>query len=132
MTYLLLIFFISFLSITVMFGRKLSLVKNGKIKEASTLSPETYYTEKIKHLTLKKIKQYGYAGLVIIMRLYFRSKNLLKSKYEELKNRIKKIGENKTEVREEDASKFLKVVSDYKQKIRNLKHQIKEEENRPE
>ncbi len=134
MTILISLFLISFIAITVMFNRKLFLLKNGDITvtQKENMVLEIPYILKIKNITNKKIKKYGYVILVTIIRLYFRSLNLLKRKYKELKTRIDNLNKgevvNGTEKRE--VNKFLKGISDYKNKIKEIKHQIKEEENR--
>ena len=117
---------------TIMFGRKLALVRNGSTekieRENIVITP---YLIEVKHITIKKIKKYSYVGLVTTIRLYFRSSNLLKTKYEELKTKIKNsnIVKNREGINEKEVSGFLKTVSEYKNKIRKIKHQIKEEEN---
>jgi hypothetical protein len=126
------LFIISFVAITIMFNRKLSLIQNKDVsileKELSSL--EIPYVVEIKYITTKKIKRYSYVALVTIIRLYFRSINLLKVKHTNLKTKlsnwhkrdIKNGSENK------EVNKFLRMVSDYKYKIRKIKHNIKKEE----
>jgi len=132
MTLLLSLFFISLLSITIMFGRKLALVRNKEIMimEQENIILEIPFVGEIKQLTVKKIKRYGYVSLVTTIRMYFRSKNLAKVKYEDLKTKLRKLHSSKAPegTTEKEVSRFLKVVSDYKHKIRRIKTQIEEEE----
>ncbi len=115
-----------------MFGRKLNLVRNGEIEinESINTALEIPYIAEIKQITVKKVKRFGYIGLVTSIRLYFRSTNLVKAKYQDLKTKMKNVQKtNAVEgTTEKEVSRFLKVVSDYKHKIRRIKHQIKEEE----
>lgn len=136
MPILLLIFLISLLSISFMFGRKLKLLENEAAAQTSerknTITLEIPYMEEIKHITRRKIRKYGYFFLVVVIRLYFRTSNLFKLKYAELKAKIKHLHEGNLLQNGErrEASGFLKVVSDYKHKIRKIKHRIKEEEEK--
>ena len=133
MYFLLILFFASLLSIVFMIGRKLSLVKNGE----AIVTPETTFEiphwDKVKHHTVRGAKKYGHMGLVETLRLYIRFSNFLKEKYEELKVKIKNINTKKDlngkPVEKAEVNKFLKMISDYKNKIRELKQKIHEEEN---
>lgn len=127
------LFLISFIAIIILFGRKLSLIQsqNINIVEKEHTAFKIPYILEIKHITIKKIKKYGYLILVTTIRIYFRSLNLLKRKYKELKTKIG--NSNKSEVqntKKQEINRFLKGISDYKNKIRKIKHDIKEEENR--
>jgi hypothetical protein len=56
----------------------------------------------------------------------------LKEKWSELKKRIIQISETRNKNGEiAQTSKFLKVMAEYKNKIREIKHKIQEEENIP-
>ncbi len=129
---LLALFFISLISLTVMFSRKLILLKNQgvMIEHAEDLILELPFVKELKHLTIKKVKRYGYVGVVTSIRLYFRGINLAKLKYTELKDKINSVDKSKwiNDIEKREVNKFLKVVSNYKHKIRQIKHQIKEEE----
>ena len=132
MYFLLILFFGSLLSITFMIGRKLIILRGGQVAHESEAILNTLYLEEWKQAAVKSIRKYSYFGLVSVIRFYFRFSNLLKNKYQELKikaksMRGKKSNGEKTEPRE--ASKFLKMISEYKYKIRRIKRQIKEEED---
>jgi len=132
MYFLLILFFGSLAGITFMIGRKLIMLSNGQASHNSETFFQTEHLEKLKHLTIKNVKKHGYTGLVVTIRFYIRSMNLLKNKYQEAKDKIKNIHAknlnhdgNKREV-----NKFLKMMSEYKHKIREIKTRIHEEENK--
>jgi len=126
---LLILFFLSLFAIIFMIGKKLILQKTLSEKELVLSEEEVLleipHLEKVKHFTIKNIKKYEHIGLVAVLRLYVRFSNFLKNKYEEKKTRIK---ENHANNGEKEISKFLKVIGDYKRKIRVMKHKIHEEE----
>jgi len=128
----LIIFFISLTSIIIMIGRKLASLPNGEITEGEYAHPFVPDFQKIRHLTAENIKKYGRLSVVMILRLQVKSANFLKYKYEEIKAKISKLNRKKNEngeVKESvEVSKFLKMVSDYKGKIREIKNKITEEE----
>ncbi|OGI95318.1 hypothetical protein A2917_02000 [Candidatus Nomurabacteria bacterium RIFCSPLOWO2_01_FULL_42_17] len=131
MIYLLLIlFFASLVAIIIMIGRKLAVIEHEQILNHEEVLFEIPNLEKVKHFTIRNLKKYGHAGLVGTMRLYLKSKNFLRNKYEQIKIKINKIS-NETHVNGEkrEISKFLKVIGDYKHKIREIQHKIKKEEN---
>jgi len=131
MYFLLTLFFISLIVITFMLGRKFLMLQNGQAFEKQELIFKTPHFQEWKYMVIKNIKKYGYAGLVVTIRLYFRSANLLVNKYQEIKIEIKNRYDkkrNKNPNQQKEVSKFLKVISEYKHKIRKIKHKIKEEE----
>ena len=119
-----------------MIGRKLLMLQNGQASyrdNAETFLKAQYF-EELKHSAIKTIKKHRYTGLVTIVRIYVKSSNFIKDKYEQVKIKIKNIYHKKigreTEIKEkQEVPKFLKIVSEYKNKIREIKHKIKEEEN---
>lgn len=129
MNWLVLIFFISLGAMATMLKRKIVLLGNGHVN-AKEKELELPYVVEVKNIFLKKTRQFGYVGVVTIIRLYFKSFNFLKAKYAVLKNKVNSLG--KTELKNGNGQKelngFLKVVSDYKEKIKKIKHRIKEEE----
>ena len=131
--YIPILFFASLISIIFMIGRKLPALKETGEREA-TLSLETplelpYLTE-VKKKTVQNIKKHGYVTLVTTLRWYIRVTNFLKFKYEAVKTKIKNIrGANKVDSERKEISKFLKIIGDYKQKIKEIKHRIRNEEN---
>ncbi|MBI2627514.1 hypothetical protein HYW72_01140 [Candidatus Nomurabacteria bacterium] len=131
MMYLLLIlFFASLLSIIVMIGRKLAVLEHEQALNHQEVFLEFPYLKEIKNRTVQNVKKYGYAGLVTVLRLYLRFTNFLKDKYKEVKIKIQNMSrENHRNGEKKEISRFLKIVLDYKQKIREIKRKIKKEEN---
>ncbi len=131
---LLILFFISLIGITFMVGRKLVLVKNGHIVTSYPVHPFIPDLHKVRHLTFKSIKNTIYIISFITIKSYIKSSNFLKNKYIDLKNKIKNIHMERSlkagGIRgKAEVNKFLKLMSDYKHKIREIKHKINEEEN---
>ena len=130
MYFLLILFFASLASITFMIGRKLALLEYEQSLNHEEILLELPYLKEIKHATIQNTKKHGYALLVMTVRFYVRFANFLKSKYEEIKIKIRNLStENNVNGEKKEISKFLKVIGDYKRKIRELKHKIKKEEN---
>jgi hypothetical protein len=136
MQIILILFFASLAGIAVMIGRKLMMIQSGQIETREKISLEIPDSQKIKHAAIRNAKKYGYMALVGTLRTYIRSTNFLKQKGAELKDRVKnKINvyfpnkhTEKVERKEGEVSSFLKTVSEYKHKIKHIKHQIKKEE----
>lgn len=133
MYFLLILFFGSLLGITFMIGRKLLILQNGEM--TYTDSAENFlkvqYLEELKRSAIKNIRKHSYAGLVNTIRFYIRASNLIKNKYQEAKIKLSNMGSKKLHNENEEkreVNKFLKMISDYKYKIREIKHRIKEEE----
>ncbi|HEY4503208.1 MAG TPA: hypothetical protein VJC14_02135 [Candidatus Paceibacterota bacterium] len=132
---ILILFFVSLASIIFMIGRKLVLVKGGHVAETEHSHIFVPDIEKIKQVTTVHAKKYGYAALVTTLRLYIKSSNILKDKYNKLRTKIKERrnrnkGDAEIILEEQKANKFLKMISDYKHKIREIKHKIKREEDK--
>lgn len=130
---LLILFFASLISISAMIGRKLLMLQNGKIIE-NGYSVENFVPDfdRIKHLTLKNTENFSHVVLFVIIRFYIKSSNFSKNTYKGLKVKIKDIKNrniNKQNVsKEKEVSKFLKKISDYKHKIREIKVKIEKED----
>ena len=135
MSIVLILFFGSLVAMTIMVARKMSSLKeiqNQNTEEFLLAVPDL---EEIKHIAWKKTKRYSYNVLVITLRLYILSSYFVKKKSKELyvkaKNRLHRnknrqagdLGEKR------EVSGFLKRISEYKEKIKTIKHRIKEEEN---
>lgn len=128
--FLLILFFTSLFSIIFMIGRKFISLKHEEVKNQEEVLFELPYLKEIKHVTVKSLKKHGYAGLVTIVRFYIRLTNFLKNKYGEVKIKIKNMStENRVNSGKKEISRFLKIIGDYKYKIREIKHRIKKEEN---
>jgi len=91
---------------------------------------ELSYLKEVKHITIEGAKKHGYSLLVIAVRFYIQSTNFLREKYKEIKTKItEKINKRHINGEKKEISKFLKIIGDYKNKIREIKHKIKREEN---
>ena len=134
MYWLVIIFFAALLAIIVMIGRKLMLLRSGEINVTHAGEfIESEYIDEIKDATIQNIKKHSYTGVVVMVRLYVKFTNFLKSQWENLKTRVdnayeKFLSTESGETRE--VSKFLKMVSDYKRKLREIKHKVKKEEEK--
>ncbi len=136
MNILLILFLLSLSLIAAMIGRKLMIIRRG---DTITLHHEDVlfeipYIKEVKTITAKNARKYGYLGLVATIRLYLRSTSLVKYFYRDTKVKIKDVIEkNKNRLplsarENQEISKFLKSISDYKGKIKKIKYKIKEEE----
>jgi len=113
--------------------RRVVLLKEMKTHEGMEIILDVPDLEELKSLTVRKFKIYGYIILVSSIRTYIKSSHIVKHQYKELKKKIKEIRhryvpKKKKDTHEKEASKFLKMTSEYKHKIRVLKEKIKEEE----
>ncbi|MFZ3011971.1 MAG: hypothetical protein WA060_03190 [Minisyncoccia bacterium] len=112
-----------------MIGRRLLVLQDAQGETQEELFLEIPYVEEWKHLTIKNVKKHSYSGLVTVIRLYVRSSNFIKNKYEKIITEIdKKRKEHIIKRSKKEVSRFLKTVSDYKHKIREIKHRVVEEE----
>ncbi|OGI92159.1 hypothetical protein A2933_00130 [Candidatus Nomurabacteria bacterium RIFCSPLOWO2_01_FULL_46_18] len=133
MVIFLILFFISFAGIAVMLGRRLMLLRAGAMevnKELGSLLPDW---QKVSELAEGHAKRYGYWATVAVIRFYVRSSNIAKAKSKEVADKLmsllnKNKNGNGQPAEPKEANKFLKKISEYKEKIRHLKHKIKEEE----
>lgn len=127
---ILILFFASLVSIIIMIGRKLVLIKQDTVLNHEEISFELPYLKEVKHITIAGIKKHGYVLLVATVRSYVLGMNILKNKYEEIKTKIKdRNNKNHINGEKKEISKFLKIIGEYKHKIREIKHKIKKEEN---
>ncbi|OGI69344.1 hypothetical protein A2643_01360 [Candidatus Nomurabacteria bacterium RIFCSPHIGHO2_01_FULL_39_220] len=130
MYFLLILFFASLTAIILMISRKLVIMEHDQIVDHEEVLFEVPFLKEIKHLMVKNMRKHGYTGLVTSLRFYVKSTNFLKDKYQDMKTKVKnKIQENNTNSQNKEISKFLKIIGDYKQKIRDIKNKIKKEEN---
>jgi hypothetical protein len=129
---LLTIFFISLVAIMIMIGRKMMVLNASGTQKTHEEMLGIPLFEEFRASALKNVRKYGYIGLVITMRTYFKSTSFLKKKIADAKTQAKIIGERSkilNSVKEnKEASKFLELVSDYKHKLRKIKKEIQEEE----
>jgi len=117
-----------------MIGRELILIKNGQAIAVEHSHPFVADIQKIKHLIFKNSKKFGYAILFVTLKFFIKSSNFIKTKsiilIEKIKNKIKKKNNilNNETIEKKEVSGYLKVISEYRQKIKKIKHIIKEEE----
>jgi len=132
--FLLILFFGSLLSIVFMIGKKLTLINEGKYEVVEEASFEIPYLKEAGHLTAQNLKKYEHIALVNIIWVYVQATSFLKRTYRQAETKVQaKFHKNKmrlsgTIAEQEEASKFLKIISDYKHRIKEIKHRIKEEE----
>ncbi len=124
----LILFFASLLSIIFMIGRKLLVIPQGAVLVEQRSLPEFTYLKEVQEATVQSAKKYGYRGLVVGLRWYMLGINFLKNKYENIKAKIRARALASDNDKKE-ISKFLKIITEYKQKIREIKHRIRKEEN---
>jgi hypothetical protein len=132
MYFLFALFFGSLLGIIFMIGRKLAMIQNGEVQISEETFLKVPYFEEWKYVTIKNIRKHSYNVLVATVRFYIRSSSYLKNKYLEVKIKIVDIYKRNSDGdsgEKREVSKFLKLISEYKHKIRKIKHKIKEEED---
>lgn len=129
MYFFLILFFLSLFGIAFMISRKLLVLGDAPIEQREEILLEIPYIEEWKHLTVKGVKRHSYLALVATIRLYVRSSNFIKDKYEKILTEIEnKRKEHIIKRGKKEVSRFLKTVSDYKRKVREIKHRVAEEE----
>ncbi len=129
--YIIILFFASLLSIVFMVGRKIVLIKSGRAVVQEEIPFEIPYFKEARHFAFEYLKKIEHLSLVLLLRLYFRFANFIKYAYGAVKNKLKNLGKKSHIIIEQpEASKFLKMVSDYKHRVREIKHKIKEEEEK--
>lgn len=129
--FILTLFFGSLLGIIFMIGKKLILIQNGQAPEYPEANNGQEW-EEFKHEALKGLKRLGYALLVEAVRLYVKLVSYLKNLSRMIIIKIQKVyyKKSKTGTGEPgESSKFLKMVGQYKRKLRRIKEKVKEEEN---
>jgi len=130
----LILFFLSLAGIIIMVWRELILVKNGLVGKTQHSHPFVPDLQKIKYLASRGTKKLSYVTLFVTLRFFIKSSNFIKIKsivfIREIKSKLKKFRKNTSDetAEKKEVSKYLKIISEYRQKIRKIKHRIKEEE----
>src|SRR3989338_7680670 len=133
MTIFLILFFISLVGVAVMLGRRLMLLRAGAMevnRELGSLLPDW---EKVRELTERHTKRYGYLATVAVIRFYVRSSNVARARSKEIAGKLmnllnkNKNGNGQGAVPQEP-NKFLKMDAEYKHKILQLNNKTREEE----
>ena len=130
----LILFFLSLAGIIIMVWRELVLVKNGLVVKTQHSHPFVPDLQKIKYLASKGTKKLSYVTLFVTLRFFIKSSSFIKNKStilaKEIKTRFKKFRKDTSDetAEKKEVSKYLKIISEYRHKIRAIKHRIKEEE----
>ncbi len=119
-----------------MIGRKFILLKNTSGEEAhqagSTFISGVVDLDKVKHRAVENFKKIEHNLIWVILRTYLISRNFINRKRKEItlkiKNGLNKNRENNILEEKKEVSKYIKIISEYRQKIKHIKHKIKEEE----
>jgi len=116
-----------------MIGKKLVLVRNGHSTEIEHIHLFPIDFKKIKYSSFQITKKFIYIMIFITLRSYLLSSKFIKEKskilIKKIENKLKKnIDGISDELEKKEVSKYLKMISEYRQKIRKMKHQIKREE----
>ncbi len=130
----LILFFLSLAGIIVMVGRKLVLVRNGHVVKILHSHPLVPDLERMRIFTVKAVKKSGYVMIFVVIKSYLLSLKFIKDKWKEILSKITEVLAKKnnetgnTSNGNKEASRYLRVISEYREKIRKMKHKIKEEE----
>lgn len=129
------LFFISLAGIIFMIGRKLAPVRSGLMAQVSDVHPFVPDLQKMRRFGYYRIRKYEHLALVSILRNYVRFANFVKLEYRDVSQTIQKfwgskIAKKNKNGRVDEPNKFLGMISDYKKKVRYIKHRISEEESK--
>jgi len=131
----LILFFIALTGIATLLARKIFVLKHANIHHPKDLELEFEVPDldEVKKFANKKIKRYGYMALVSTIRLYIIGGSFLKNKSMIVLKTIKSKlpGKKITKIDKDgniETSAFIKTISEYKHKIKKIKHRIKKEE----
>lgn len=131
MNYLPLVFFASLVGVMIMIYRKVNHLREGRVLEPGEFLFEIPTLADIRAKTAEKTKVAGELGLIGAVKFYLHSSNLFKALSRETKAFVKKMiyeyYSSRNKDGEHEASKFLKMVGEYKQKVRKIKRKIEEE-----
>ncbi len=132
----LILFFISLLGIGALLYRRVMILENSGVL-VREIDGEFFFDvpdlHEVQYVMIRQMKKYGYIALVVTIRFYIRSSKIMDYLYMEAKSKLKELyrkyaPKRKQEGEAKDVSKFLKVVSEYKYKIGQIKERIREEE----
>ena len=135
MYFFFILFFVSLGAIIFMIGRKLLLINDSE-KHIHHFYSENFLSDlfdfdKLKNSIIKNGKKFIHILIWITLRTYILSLNFINKKRTEIALKIRnKFNKNNTENTEEakEPSKYIKMISEYRHKIRKIKHKIKQEE----
>lgn len=130
MTLVLILFFIALIGLVIMIMKRVFLIRAGSriiINDDPYLPP----VHEVKHIFVKNTRQYSLIIISIILRTSIRTYIILKRKGNEIARKIiNKYNKSTAKLAPEkrEVNRFLKGISEYKNKIKNLKEKIIEEE----
>lgn len=130
MTLVLILFFIALISLVIMIMKRVFLIRTGSriiINDDPYLPP----VHEVRHIFIKNTRQYSLIIISIILRTSIRTYILLRRKGSEIAHKIiNKYNKSTAKLAPEkrEVNRFLKGISEYKNKIKNLKEKIIEEE----
>jgi hypothetical protein len=132
MAIILTLLFLSVAGIIFMIGNKLIMLQEGKVVTQDAFPFRIPEAHELRKITKKSTRKYGFIALVIILRLYVLASHFLKVQFTKLgkflSRKINKILAGKHKDEPKEVSAFLKRMSDYKNKVRQIKDKIKEQE----
>ena len=137
MYFFFILFFVSLTAIILMISRKLLLINNTEghsiNHQNELLISGILDFDKIKKSTIKNIKKTIHTLIWVTLRTYIVSINFINKKRKEIvikiKNKFRKHHHEIDEAEEKkEVSKYIKIISEYRQKIRTIKNKIREEE----
>jgi hypothetical protein len=116
-----------------MIGKKLVFIDLERNDFTGKYILETFNLNELRYTATKNAKKYGFIILITTLRISIKSSHILKNGYKKTKDKINTSIDNylarkNKGAKEKEVSSFLKMVSDYKHRIRQIKHRIKEEE----
>lgn len=132
---LFILFFISLFGIIFMIGHKLAPVRSGQVALTDDVHPFVPDLKKIRRFGYYRVRKYEHMLLVLVLRSYVRFSNFMKHEFEDVKETTmyfwnKKIAKKNINGTVDEPSKFLEMITDYKNKVRHIKHRITEEESK--
>lgn len=128
------LFFVSIAGIVVLITKKLLQIEKLRIvSEDDVFFIDVPELEDAHYVLMRKIRRGGYVALVITIRAYLlgkhHTKKFIRKGYNKIDTFLQKYRKNKGVVEtKKEASKFLKVIADYKKKVNEISDQIREEE----
>lgn len=127
-------FSISLLGIIAMIWRKVALFRRGYVRDISHSHPFALDLEKLKYFASKIYKKIRYGLLFIVLKSSIKTSNFLKVKSSLFMEWInynimrKSIVPVDGIIEKREVSKYLRIISEYQKKVRNMKYRIKREE----
>ena len=115
-----------------MIAKKLVVLEKVHEKNGELPLFETPNLREIKQTIISTAKFLGHKTLLVTLRIYIITINFIKQRknnlVQKIKNLLKKKGVVENVEINKEPSKFIKVVSDYKRKVRKMTHRIKQAE----